>query len=73
MADILDKKPVDAEMTIFKTEVEPNKLNACIDNILIRLNRLETKLADKQIVKCVKCKQAFVALDIKIREDKYGR
>ena len=41
MADILDKRPVDAEMTVFKTEVEPNKLNACIDDILMRLNRLE--------------------------------
>ena len=39
-------------MTIFKTEVEPNKLNACIDDILMRLNRLETKLADIQPVKC---------------------
>ena len=45
MADILDKRPVDAEMTIFKTEVEPNKLNACIDNILMRLDRLETSMA----------------------------
>lgn len=42
MADILDIKPVNAEMTIFKTEVEPNKLNACIDNILRRLNKLES-------------------------------
>ena len=31
-------------MTIFKTEVEPNKLNACIDDILTRLNRLETSM-----------------------------
>lgn len=45
MADILDKRPVDAEMTIFKTEVDPNKLNACIDNILMRLDRLETSMA----------------------------
>lgn len=52
MADILDKRPVNAEMTIFKTEVEPNKLNACIDDILMRLNRLETKFADVQPVKC---------------------
>ena len=50
MADILDKKPINAEMTIFKTEVEPTKLNACIDNILMRLNRLETKFADIQPV-----------------------
>lgn len=50
MADILDKRPVDAEMTIFKTEVEPNKLNACIDNILMRVDRLETKFADVQPV-----------------------
>lgn len=49
MADILDKRPVDAEMTIFKTEVEPNKLNACIDSILMRLDRLETSMA--QLVK----------------------
>lgn len=48
MADILDKKPINAEMTIFKTEVEPLKLNACIDNILMRLNRLETKFTDIQ-------------------------
>ena len=51
MADILDKRPVDAEMTIFKIEVEPNKLNACIDNILMRVNRLETKFAGVQPVK----------------------
>ena len=50
MADILDKRPVDAEMTIFKTEVEPNKLNTCIDNILMRVDRLETKFADVQPV-----------------------
>lgn len=41
MADILDKRPVNVEMTIFKTEVEPNKLNACTDDILMGLNRLE--------------------------------
>lgn len=41
MADILDKRPMDAEMTVFKTEVDPNKLNACIDDILMRLSRLE--------------------------------
>lgn len=45
MADILDRIPVNDEMTIFKTEVEPNKLNACIDSILMRLNRLETSMA----------------------------
>lgn len=50
MADILDKKPINAEKTIFKTNVEPIKLNACIDNILMRLNRLETKFADIQPV-----------------------
>ena len=50
MADILDKIPVDDEMTIFKTEVEPYKLNACIDNILMRVDRLETKFADVQLV-----------------------
>lgn len=51
MADILDKRPMDDEMTIFKTEVEPYKLNACIDNILMRVDRLETKFADVQPVK----------------------
>ena len=50
MADILDKKPINAEKTIFKTKVEPIKLNACIDNILMRLNRLEIKFADIQPV-----------------------
>lgn len=50
MADILDKRPVDAEMSIFKTEVDPNKLNACIDNILMRVDRLETNFADVQSV-----------------------
>lgn len=42
MADILDRIPVDDEMTIFKTQIEPIKLNACIDNILMRLDMLET-------------------------------
>ena len=46
MADILSKRPMNAEMTIFKTEIEPYKLNDCIDNILMRVNRLETKFAD---------------------------
>ena len=50
MADILDRIPVDDEMTIFKTQIEPIKLNACIDNILMRVNRLETKFADVQPV-----------------------
>ncbi len=59
MADILNKIPVNDEMTIFKTEVEPNKLNACIDNILMRLSRLETKFADvPSIVRCKDCKYA---------------
>ena len=51
MADILNKIPVNDKMTIFKTEIEPIKLNACIDNILMRVNRLETKFADTQHVK----------------------
>ena len=42
MADILNRIPVNDEMTIFKTEIEPIKLNACIDNILMRLDRLES-------------------------------
>ena len=50
MADILSKRPMDAEMTIFKTEIEPYKLNDCIDNILMRVDRLETKFADTQPV-----------------------
>lgn len=41
MADILDITPINDEMTIFKTAVSPEKLNACIDNILYRLNKLE--------------------------------
>lgn len=41
MADILDITPINDEMTIFKTKVSPEKLNACIDNILYRLNKLE--------------------------------
>ena len=45
MADILDKRPVDAEMTIFKTEVEPNKLNACIDKIISALSAHEKRLS----------------------------
>lgn len=50
MADILDKRPMNAEMTIFKTEVNPDKLNVCIDNILMRVDRFETKFADGQPV-----------------------
>lgn len=57
MADILDKRPLNDEMTIFKTEVEPYKLNACIDNILMRVDRLETKFADVQLVnRWISCK-----------------
>ena len=51
MADILGKRPMNAEMTIFKTEIEPYKLNDCIDNILMRVDRLETKFSDAQPVK----------------------
>ena len=50
MADILGKRPMNAEMTIFKTEIEPYKLNDCIDNILMRVDRLETKFSDAQPV-----------------------
>lgn len=45
MADILDKTPVDGDMTIFKTEVHPEKLNACIDNMLQRLTKLEVAVS----------------------------
>lgn len=50
MADILYKRPMNAEMTIFKAEVNPDKLEACIDDILMRVDRLETKFADVQPV-----------------------
>ena len=50
MADILDKRPVDDEMTVFETNVNPYKLNACIDNILMQLDKLETKFTDVQSV-----------------------
>lgn len=59
MADILDRIPMNDEMTIFKTQIEPIKLNACIDNILMRVDRLETKFADVQpVVYCKECKHA---------------
>lgn len=45
MADILDNTPVNGDMTIFKTEVHPEKLNACIDNMLQRLTKLEVAVA----------------------------
>lgn len=44
MADILDKTPVlntNTEMPICKIMVNPEKLNACIDDILSRLSKLE--------------------------------
>ena len=57
MADILGKRPMNAEMTIFKTEIEPYKLNDCIDNILMRVDRLETKFSDAQPVnQWISCK-----------------
>ena len=43
MADILFNRPMNAERTIFKPEVEPYKLNACIDDILERLEKLESE------------------------------
>lgn len=46
MADILTKKPVYAGASLCTTEVEPYKLNDCIDNILMRVDRLETKFAN---------------------------
>lgn len=50
MADILYKRPMNAEMTIFKAEVNPDKLDACIDDILMRVDRLEAKFAGIQSV-----------------------
>ena len=46
MADILNKRPIDADMSVFITEVHPDKLNACIDDILRRLTKLEGGKAD---------------------------
>ena len=65
MADILDRIPVDDEMTIFKTQIEPIKLNACIDNILMRVNRLETKFADVQPV------SQWISVDDRLPEADY--
>ena len=63
MADILDKTPVNADMTIFKTRVHPEKLNMCIDDMLRRLTKLEvavTKLnkaieLDNELKPCPFC------------------
>jgi hypothetical protein len=44
MADILDRIPVNDEMTIFETRIDAEKLNYCIDNILKRLATLEHNL-----------------------------
>ena len=41
MADILDKERVLGGSSVFRIVVSPNKLNACIDDILIRLSKLE--------------------------------
>jgi hypothetical protein len=41
MADILDRIPVNDEMTIFETRIDAEKLNYCVDNILKRLATLE--------------------------------
>ena len=50
MADILDRIPVNDEMTIFETRVDAEKLNYCVDNILKRLATLEHNLqTSKQI------------------------
>lgn len=43
MADILFNRPMNADGSIFRTEVEPDKLNACIDDILERLEKLESE------------------------------
>ena len=40
MADILDRIPVNDEMTIWETRIDAEKLNYCIDNILKRLTIL---------------------------------
>ena len=44
MADILDRIPVNDEMTIWETRVDAEKLNYCIDDILKRLTTLEHNL-----------------------------
>ena len=41
MADIIDRIPQNAEQTYFTARVNPEKLNACIDDILSRLSKLE--------------------------------
>ena len=42
MADILTNRPMNVKRSIVKTEVDPNKLNSCMDDILMRLDRLES-------------------------------
>lgn len=44
MADIIDRIPVNDEMTIWETRIDAEKLNYCIDNILKRLATLEHNL-----------------------------
>lgn len=44
MADILDRIPVNDEMTIWETRVDAEKLNYCIEDILKRLATLEHNL-----------------------------
>lgn len=44
-----------------------------INQLSNRIAVLQGKLGYANRVACKKCKQALAALDIKIREDKYGR
>lgn len=44
-----------------------------INQLSNRIAVLQGKLGYANRVACKKCKQAFAALDIKIREDKHGR
>lgn len=50
MADILDRIPINDEMTIFETRIDAEKLNYCVDNILKRLATLEHNLQTPKLL-----------------------